>query len=657
MTDVPSACSEARHRLRAGPSARRAATANETGQSARRAATANETGVRRRGLLRLIAAAALGASFGANPPAAAQTKETVRIRIFADADDDDGDGASDREGATPERSSDVRWIDATPQKPVLLRSIAGSTIRVIAGTKAFTESSLKSELPSARIGLQGLKPGRTTVDLGTHSIDAMVCEFFASDSEGKRVDLARSHASLSRTLPPILAKEADGSRDLDALAWTVVCPRGIVPSRVQIDSTGPGGQRIDQIEQAAIQPVPCPAAVGDAFECGTTALIRATSDVVDRSHPASVDESIQAEVGGRIVLQVEGDKAASIRVGGPRHTTLGAVGRLKGRLRFHVVRMSRGGDVPVGGNEAGALEVIRQEVRIASALWGQCGIVFGTDSVADVRVVDPPASHLLAVGCDVGLPASGGVVEFEAGGRNVRVVTRAGQSPLDVAREIARQVERQGLRAVVSPNPRVTRAALRTADVLVRGPEDAPAVLAASERPLSTDPTLGVCLGTVDLTDGLEHFTDLDAASGTIEERTLVKAFQDADPKTIDVFVVPSFSRTGRIGESFIDADRSSIRNAVIIDRAGIRAGARSFALAHELGHILLDMPGHPDDYGVDRPWALMDADAADPTIFGPRRLPVSDCERALLQSGPGAPLQLLEPWPLFNDENAKKVR
>ena len=112
--------------------------------------------------------------------------------------------------------------------------------------------------------------------------------------------------------------------------------------------------------------------------------------------------------------------------------------------------------------------------------------------------------------------------------------------------------------------------------------------------------------------------------------------------------MIPNFAQSGRIGESFIYADGSSVRNAVIIDRAAIRAGARSYALAHELGHILLDMPGHPDDYGVDQPSSLMDADAADPTIFGPRRLTVADCERALRQSGPRAPVPLLEDWPLF---------
>jgi hypothetical protein len=56
-------------------------------------------------------------------------------------------------------------------------------------------------------------------------------------------------------------------------------------------------------------------------------------------------------------------------------------------------------------------------------------------------------------------------------------------------------------------------------------------------------------------------------------------------------------------------------------------------------------MPGHPDDFGVDQSWSLMDADVADPTIFGPRRLSNADCERALTQSGPRAFTPLLEPF------------
>jgi hypothetical protein len=132
-----------------------------------------------------------------------------------------------------------------------------------------------------------------------------------------------------------------------------------------------------------------------------------------------------------------------------------------------------------------------------------------------------------------------------------------------------------------------------------------------------------------------------------VEERTLVKAYDDGDPTTVDVLLIPAFGGAGRIGESFVDEEGAAIQNTVILDRASVRAGARSYVLAHELGHVLLDLPGHPDDYGVDRPSDLMDADAADPTIFGPRRLSIEECERAVRQSGPQTATPLLSAWPL----------
>ena len=77
-----------------------------------------------------------------------------------------------------------------------------------------------------------------------------------------------------------------------------------------------------------------------------------------------------------------------------------------------------------------------------------------------------------------------------------------------------------------------------------------------------------MCLGEVDLGNGLAHFVESDATAGTLEERALVKAFDDGDPATIDVFIVPSFDQSGRIGESFIADDGAAIQNTVIIDRA-----------------------------------------------------------------------------------------
>ena len=139
----------------------------------------------------------------------------------------------------------------------------------------------------------------------------------------------------------------------------------------------------------------------------------------------------------------------------------------------------------------------------------------------------------------------------------------------------------------------------------------------------------------------------MDSVAGTLEERTLLKSVDDGDPHTVEVVVVPSFAGGGRIGESFIASDFSSLRNVVLLDRAGVRARRSSLTLAHELGHVLMDMPGHPDDYGIDTPTLLMDSDASDASPFGPRRLTVDECARVVRQAGPKARLPLLTDWPI----------
>jgi hypothetical protein len=395
--------------------------------------------------------------------------------------------------------------------------------------------------------------------------------------------------------------------------------------------------------------VVCPTDVSGGLVCRQSSPIRATSDAIDRGHPESRARSLRAEVGGRIALWVDGRKAVQIRVGGPRQSELGALARYRGRLRVRVLRNARGGAPALGANTEEALRLAALEVDMASRLWGQCGIHFGPPGELDLAVVDPPPPHLLAIGCGFGVPASGGRVRFAVGKRRFVVDSSPGDTPLALATRIAGLLGNAGIGARVSENARTRSGALGSVDVLVRGPgERLLAFEPDGEHPLSSDPTLAICLGAVDLGDGLSHFGDADAAAGTVEERALIKAFDDGDPSTIEVFIVPAFAESARIGESFIYTDGSSVRNAVIIDRAAVRAGVRSYALAHELGHVLLEMPGHPDDFGVDQPSALMDADATDPTIFGPRRLSVAECERAIRQSGPQAPVPLLSEWPLF---------
>jgi hypothetical protein len=595
----------------------------------------------------LVTALAAAEPHGNVPQPPKVDAPSLSLTLFADQDDDDNNGVADGRQArvAGAAASDVRWIDlGHPQK---LLSVEGSALRAIVGGRPL-HGKLQSPRRVRRFGLQGVEGGAGEVRLSDLTVHVRVLELAAVDASGARIDLARSHASLSRVLPSELA--APGApRDADALSWIAIGPPGSLPRSVSVRSTLPEGGKLDELSHVALSKTTCPLHTATGLACAGTPPIRVTSDRVDRSHPGSAARSLLGEVGGRIDVAAGGRTLASLRVGGPRESALGPIGRYRAHLRVRVVRLMRGGSAPIGGSTQGAIAVARHEVRTASRLWGQCGIHFGYGKLLDVQVVDPPPPHMLAIGCDLGLPASGGQIAFRAEKHVVKLQTHAGQTPIQVADALAASVRRAGLRALVSPNPRISPGALPTADVLVRTRRGKMIPLAPiAGSALSSDRTLRVCLGEVNLTDGLDHFDDFDAAAGTVEERALVKAFDDGDPTTIDVFIVPNFARTGRIGESFLSSPDASIRNTVIVDRAAVQAGARSYALAHELGHVLLDMPGHPDDYGVDHPSSLMDADAADPTIFGPRRLSVKECVRALRESGPGAAVPLLDKWPLF---------
>ncbi len=611
-------------------------------------------------------AALLAALFAAGSAQATGGPRELVVTLVADLDDDDDDGVADSvsEKVRDKTATDVRWLAAA--RLMKLTGSTGVAVRLLDGARPQIDRAAGKRL--TRPGLQGLRAGKSVLELAPvarvgpvartpHAsaqnpaglrVVVNVLEVRAYDAAGRPIDLATSHASIARTLPEELDPDREPSLpDVDSIRWTVVGPTGTVPATIGVRSTTLGGKPLDRLKAVALKPTACPEGVTADLECRSTPLIRATSDEIDSGHPSSAARSLQAEVGGRIVVEVSRQKAVGIRVGGPRHSAIGSIDRYRAQMRVFIVRMSRGGSVPIGGDEKGALAIARREARTASALWGQCGIHFGEDS--EVKVVDPPPAHLLAVGCDLGLPASGGQLVFRADQKKIVSRLAPGDTPARAARRVAGALRKAGFSATVSPNARTLLSGLPTVDVLVRRQSGALVTLSPLDgAPLSSDPSLAACLGEVDLADGLTHFTDFDAPAGTVEERSLVKAFDDGDPSSIEVLIVPSFARTGRIGESFIRAEGASIRNAVILDRTGIRAASRSFALAHELGHVLLDMPGHPDDFGVDSPNMLMDADAADPTIFGPRRLSTAECVRSIRQSGPGGRVEILTPWPLY---------
>jgi hypothetical protein len=480
------------------------------------------------------------------------------------------------------------------------------------------------------------------------TVEAFVSRATFRDGAVHVVDMARSHASIERTPP----EREDGAvdepyADPDALR---VLLESDGAREVSLESLGADGKRLDVLGRLPLKPARCePGDGGAGVACFATAPVRFAMDDVDRAHPLVRGRSIHAEVGGAVAVWIGAKKAQQIRVQGPRRSPAGPIGALRASLRPFILRVTPGGAPAIGGTDPSATASARAEIASAGAIWSQCGVTFGDTATLPVSIVDPPPPYLVAVGGGLGLVASGGTVDLVVDGKPVTATVLAGWLPDRVADEVARAIERAGFVVTVSPNARIGPAVAGSVDLLVRRQGGALATVEgpAGGAPITADATLTVRIGSVELSDGVSHFTDVDAMAGTLEERTLLKAVDDGDPSTIEVVVIPMFSGGGRIGESFIGSDLSSLRNVVLLDRAGIRARRSSLTLAHELGHVLMDIPGHPDDYGVDTPTMLMDSDASDASPFGPRRLSLEDCARVVRQSGPGGRVPLLTPVPL----------
>jgi hypothetical protein len=576
---------------------------------------------------------------------------TDRLSLVADNDDDDADDRPDNQGDFVSPAArvdlitlDARWIGAT-----LTPTQGREHLRLLAGGKLLAWG----EKIAPGTQLQGLSPGRAALvgrwpngrEVGM-AID--VHGVGLRDGQKRQVDMAGERASLERT-PPSRIDLDDVDQvvdDPDALRVVLSSPAGTTIGPITVESVAVDGSSLDTTGDLRVLRTACdPNGARSDIACFASAPLRFVVDDVDRYHPLVTARSIKAEVGGAIVVRdAKGKKLQAIRVAGPRQTTAGPIGRYRVSIRPIVMRLAPGGAPSVGGTDAGAVAAVRQELAVASATWGQCGMTFGPVAQMDVKVVNPPPPYMVAFGDDIGLPASGGELRLRIDGKPLAFSTKKGWSTRQAALELQRVAKGLGFKAELSENARISSGAAPSVDVSVRR---ADGQLASVELLSSSDATMSVSIGAVDLSDGLQHFGDTDSVAGTIEERALVKSVDDGDPRTIEVIVVPFFGGGGRIGESFIGSDGSSMRNVVIIDRAGVRARRTSLTLAHELGHVILDEPGHPDDYGIDTPTLLMDSDASDASPFGPRRLPTTDCARAIRQSGPGARIPLLTEWKL----------
>lgn len=548
------------------------------------------------------------------------------------------------------------------QYPLIARSLLAPGVRA-PGEGALRWLSVtgkalvaNAEPPASGIRLFPIEAGHAVVRMRGGLRRVAVLEVKVVDDQGSE----RSLVAVSRSLPDVLqvepSRSSDESDPNEEYFYSFRGPAESMPSVVQVISEGQDGRYADALRDVPLSSQPCapgplgnsPASRESRVMCARTPAIRVAVDIVERNHPATTGHTLIGEVGGVLELQFVDSPGFRLPIGAPSELEKNGPGRYRVRVRTRILRTFRAGPPAVGSDDADAKRVALVELDAASRMWGQCGFSLGPRSELDVEIVDPPELSLLTVGCDAPLLATGGDVDLKIEGRRVTLRTANGQTPQALASRLAQALREFGYQVRLFQNAQMEHVALPSFDIQVADRLGRPvSIEPARGSLLSSDPTLRVCAAQIDLADGLEHFNDFNAASGTSEERVLLRALSDDDPTTIELVIVPHFGGLGRIGESFIYSPGGSVQNALILDRTGIQAGARSFTLAHELGHVLLDLPGHPDDFGVDTPTSLMDADAADSTIFGPRRLTLDDCQGALRQNGRLSPVPLIVDWPL----------
>jgi hypothetical protein len=296
-------------------------------------------------------------------------------------------------------------------------------------------------------------------------------------------------------------------------------------------------------------------------------------------------------------------------------------------VRVSVLTAKVGGPPIVGGDVAGASEVMRHQIAVLNDVLAPCGIGAGPVEEVEVLVVDPPGPCLLSFGGRAGLPSAGGDVRLTVDGERVGPVRiGVGYTPLEAARVLVRHLERAGFVAELSLNARAANAAFATADIVVRRRDGALVELGTwLDEPLTTDDVQSLSIGEVQLDDGLEPFGPNDIAAGTLEERTLVKALSSGDRRVVEIFVVNGFTGLRKQGESFVASNRSALSNVAIVDWRALGRARQAYTLAHEIGHVLLDDLEHPDSRGDRRPFLLMHSRASS-AFGGPMRITPDQC-------------------------------
>lgn len=613
---------------------------------------------------RLASRIALGLLLGLLPPAPAGAQPSVlreadgvspgAVVVVLDADDQDENGVPDGRQPAEIPPRDLVTLRVTGRGPTTVTATPG--LRLVQGGRAVGRSITLPGGRPQRIALQGVdgpsqEPGDRSVTIadqrGTVRVPVTVVGLRLRRAGQGVVAPHRDAVTLSHavtndpTLPRGPLVWGAGSRDPDNLQVEVADPRHrgtTAPSEVAVESIVRRTHR-PRDRRARLPLVAAPAGPG-APRWARSPWLRLVGDPTDAQAPGVGDRVMLVGLRDRVVLSyvgAEGERLVQeVSVGRPGSED-GPLTARRGKLRVRVLRYVAGGPPAIGRDDAAAVALAREQVDIANQIWLQCLVDFGDPGEADVAVVAPPPPSLLAIGDDDGLPAAGGgAVRLRVDGRRMpSVPTRAGAAPIDTALDVAAALEGMGYRPVATANARTTRGAGGSADVLVRRRDGELArITADGDAPLSSDRRQTVEIAAVDLRDGLDEFDNMNASSGTLEERALLKAVMDDDPTTVDIVIINRFEGGYRLGGAFIEGDGGAIINALVLERSGILQQRQAWTQAHELGHVLLDHPLHPDNVGPDRPWLLMDADASLGTVEGPKRLTPAECARARARSG-----------------------
>ncbi len=583
----------------------------------------------------------------------------TRALIAANLDDDDDDGVPDAL-ATSLPSVDVDdeqavvTVDLDVRGPLRVEAHGG--VRVLDAANSAIETATFSPATRHVVRLMGFAPSTRADDARVvftsgpvaAAVTVTVAAITLLDGDNAILWPHRSAAAIAHaitnddSLPrgPAWAARSRERNDLRVELWDAAAP--LAPAaRLEAIVMHPSGSLTRGSRRSALSTLPLARASGEGPH--RSGFVRLVADAVDTNAPGVLGQTLRVGLRDRVRAVVRhpgvaGEASFDLRVGRPGNED-GPIAARVARWRLLTLRAAPGGRPVIGNDDEGAARLLREQVEIANEIYLQCGVTFGAPSRTPVVISDPPRHTLLAVANDDGLRAAGGQVTFRVGGRIVGpVLTVRGWTPLQTAEAIGRAIQRAGLFARVTANRRTDYGAEGSADVQAL---DAQGRLlqfeSAGSAPWSTDRRQRIEVGVVDLRDGLEEFQNMNSASGTLEERTLLKTLMDDDPTTIDLVVINRFTRGTRIGEAFVEGDGGAIINALFLDRTGLSAQREAWTQSHEVGHIVLDQPWHPDNLGPDRPWLLMDADASLAAVNGPKRLTLAECARLRDESGPDA--------------------